>query len=41
MGVRAPEWVTANAESLGRHYTNDTRRHFNPAPPASPANDGK
>ena len=39
--TRFTEWVTANTESLGRHYTNDTRRHFNPAPPASPANDGK
>jgi len=38
--TRFTDWLTANAESLGRHYTNDTRRHFNPARPASPAIDG-
>ncbi|MDQ1482417.1 MAG: hypothetical protein QOF35_493 [Actinomycetota bacterium] len=26
--TRFTEWVTASADSLGRQYTNDTRRHF-------------
>lgn len=27
------DWLTLSAESLGRHYINDTRRHFAPAAP--------
>jgi NADH dehydrogenase len=34
--TRFTDWLAANAESLGRRYTNDTRRHLTPAEPASP-----
>jgi uncharacterized protein YbjT (DUF2867 family) len=38
--TRFTDWLTANAESLGRRYINDTKGHFTPAQPTSPASDG-
>jgi len=34
--TRLTDWLSANAESLGRRYINDTKGHFTPAETASP-----
>ncbi len=35
--TRFTDWLAANAQSLGRHYINDTRRPFRPAAPGAPS----
>jgi len=38
--TRFTDWLTANTESLGRRYINDTKSHFITAQPTTPGSDG-